>query len=219
MHIVIINASPRTEKKSNTTTIIRAWLRGYEQGGNTAELYHLSDRRQWEDAKAAFEKNEHILFSLPLYVENIPGIMLEFLEELTPKTEPGTKISFLLQSGFPEACQRRCGEHYLERLPKYFNCEFAGILSRGDMFGINLLGEKIGNKMVQPFEEMGRRFAGTGDFLFPEAKEFTGIEYFDETFRKKFNRFGRHMQRLMMNGIAKKIGCKGRLDEKVYRDN
>jgi len=219
MHIVIINASPRTEKKSNTATIIRAWLRGYEQGGNTVEVYHLSDRKQWEAAKEAFEKNQHILFALPLYVENIPGVMLEFLEELPPKAEPGTKLSFLLQSGFPEACQRRCGEHYLEKLPGYLNCEFAGILSRGDMFGVNLMGEKAGDKMVQHFEEMGRRFAENGDFLFPEAKAFTGIEYFDETFIKKFNRFGKHIQKLMMNGIAKKIGCKGRLDEKVYRDN
>ena len=219
MHIVIINASPRTEKKSNTATIIRAWLRGYEQGGNTAEVYHLSDRKQWKAAKEAFEKNQHILFALPLYVENIPGIMLEFLEGLTPKAEPGTKLSFLLQSGFPEACQRRCGEHYLEKLPGYLNCEFAGILSRGDMFGVNLMEKKAGDKMVQPFEEMGRRFAEMGDFLFPEAKAFTGVEYFDASFIKGFNRFGRHIQRLMMKGIAKKIGCKGKLDKKVYRDD
>ena len=216
MHIVIINASPRVETKSNTATILRAFLKGYEQNGNTAETYCLSDRKQWENAKCAFDNNDHILFALPLYVENIPGIMLEFLEGLTPKKQSGTKLSFILQGGFPEACQRRCGEHYLEMLPKHLNCEFTGILSRGDMFGVNLLGSKLGDKMVQPFEEMGKRFAENESFLFPEAEAFTGMEYFDEKSIKVFNRFGRHIQRLMVSRIVKKLGCKGKLDDRPY---
>ena len=44
MHLVIINASPRIEAKSNTARIIRSFLRGFEVNGNTAEVWHLSDK-------------------------------------------------------------------------------------------------------------------------------------------------------------------------------
>ena len=82
MHLVIINASPRVEAKSNTARIIRTLVRGYEESGNTTEVWHLSDKKQWTGAKEAYEKNSNILFALPLYVESVPGIMLEFLETL-----------------------------------------------------------------------------------------------------------------------------------------
>lgn len=36
-------------------------------------------------ARNAFMENTDILFALPLYVENVSGIMLEFLENLPPK--------------------------------------------------------------------------------------------------------------------------------------
>lgn len=47
MHLAIINASPRVEAKSNTARIIRTFLKGFEKGGNTAEVWHLSDKKQW----------------------------------------------------------------------------------------------------------------------------------------------------------------------------
>ena len=105
MHLVIINASPRVEAKSNTARIIRTFVRGFEESGNTTEVWHLSDKKQWTGAKEAYEKNSNILFALPLYVESVPGIMLEFLETLQPKKEDGTKMSFILQGGFAEASQ------------------------------------------------------------------------------------------------------------------
>ena len=98
MHLVIINASPRIEDRSNTAKIIKVFLRGFMKKENTAEVWHLSNRKQWEDAKTAFENNGNILFAVPLYVENIPGIMLEFLEKLEPKSEAGTKMSFILKA-------------------------------------------------------------------------------------------------------------------------
>lgn len=100
---------------SNTAKIIEAFWKGYEEAGNTTEVWYLSDRRQWPEAKEAFGKNDNILFALPLYVENIPGIMLEFLEQLPPKTVPGTRIAFLLQGGFPEASQSR----YFAKMQKF----------------------------------------------------------------------------------------------------
>ena len=95
----------RHQSKSNTAKIIDVFCVGLSNSGNTSEIWYLSDRKQWERAKTAFAENENILFALPLYVENVPGIMLELLAGLSPKAQTGTRISFLLQGGFPEVSQ------------------------------------------------------------------------------------------------------------------
>lgn len=207
MHLLIINGSPRSREKSNTTTIIEAFCRGFTEQGHTADIYYLSQRHSWEAARAAFAEQEHILFALPLYVENIPGLMLEFLQTLEPKQQPGASISFLLQSGFSEACQRRCGEEYLRRLPAYLGCQYGGVLSRGNLFGVNLVGKRSGQQMVRPYEEMGRIFAEKGNFLSAEAEAFTGPEMMTAQEIKAFQRFGTPLQKLMFKRMAKKLGC------------
>ena len=111
-----------------------------------------------------FCENSNILFALPLYVENVPGTMLEFLESLPPKTTSGTRLSFLVQGGFPEASQGRCCECFLKTLPEQLGCAYGGTLIRGDMFSTGLLGKKHGSKMVQPFIEIGHSFGKYGYF-------------------------------------------------------
>lgn len=216
MHLVIISGATRPQKKSNTAKIIAAFRRGYEEKGNTTEEWYLADRAQWEGAALAFEKAELILFALPLYVENIPGIMLEFLEGLTPKRMPGTRIAFLLQGGFPEACQSRCCEKYLEMIPVQLGCEYAGTLIKGDMFGLSLVDEKSIAKMVRPFEEMGRYFAERKCFEKETVDAFAAPEYMPEKQIKMFNRFGRPIQRIFMGRWAKKLGCREPLDVRPY---
>ena len=216
MHLVIINASPRVEAKSNTARIIRTFLKGFEKDGNTAEVWHLSDKKQWENAKEAYEKNSNILFAIPLYVENIPGIMLEFLETLQPKKEAGTKMSFILQSGFAEASQLRCGEAYLEILPSYFNCEYNGTLIKGDNFALTWLPEKQANKMVAHYEKMGLSFAQKGTFDKEEVNKFAAPEYFSKKQIRLFNCIN-WLQKMMFRHIVKKNGCKRPLDDKPHQ--
>lgn len=219
MHLVIINASPRVKTKSNTARIIRSFLRGFEVRGNTAEVWHLSDKKQWKSAKEAYEKNSNILFAVPLYVENIPGIMLEFLETLEPKKETGTKMSFILQGGFAEASQLRCGEAYLEILPSYFNCEYNGTLIKGDNFGSAWVPEKLAEKMVAHYEKMGKSFAKKRIFVKEEVNEFAAPEYFSEKQIRQHKLIGRRIQKLLFKYIAKKNGCKRPLDYKPYKVN
>ena len=216
MHLVIINASPRIEEKSNTARIIRTFLRGFEKSGNTSEVWHLSDKKQWTEAKSAYEENSNILFAIPLYVENVPGIMLEFLETLEPKKESGTKMSFILQGGFAEGCQLRCGEAYLEMLPSYFNCEYNGTLIKGDNFGPAWMPEEMADKMVAHYEKMGESFAKKNCFDREEVTEFAAPEYFSEKDIKSHKRIGRWMQKAMFYYIAKKNGCKKPLDDRPY---
>ena len=217
MHLVIINASPRVEVKSNTARIIRSFVRGFEASGNTTEVWHLSDKKQWADAKEAYENNADILFAIPLYVENVPGIMLEFLETLQPKKETGTKLSFILQGGFAEASQLRCGEAYLELLPSYLNCEYNGTLIKGDNFAPSWMPEDMAEKMVVHYEKMGRSFAQKKTFDKEEVNEFAAPEYFSEKEIKQHKRIGKWIQKAAFRYIAKKNGCKKPLDDKPYQ--
>lgn len=218
MHTVIINGSPRVQAKSNTEKILEYFLKGYAEGGNTYEIWRLSDRKQWEGARDAFLANSRILFALPLFVENIPGLMLEFLEELPMKAESGTEIAFLLQGGFPEAAQLRCCESFLETLPEKFNCGYAGTLIKGDMFGVRMMPEKAVAPQLDAFAAMGRVFAETGRFGSEEAAAFAGAEKLPASVERKFNHIGRYMQRLFMNRIAKSMGCKTKLDAAPYAE-
>ena len=216
MHLVIISGATRPQSKSNTAKVIAAFQKGVEENGNTTEVWYLSDRRQWKRAANAFEQNERILIAFPLYVENIPGILLEFLSGLTPKQAPGTKLAFLIQGGFPEASQSRCCEAFLETLPAQLGCEYAGTLIKGDMFGTSRVDEKTREKMLAPFTQMGRTFAQTGSFEKTAVDAFAGPEYMPEKQIRMYNLVGKHISRFFMGRIAKKLGCKEKLDARPY---
>ena len=72
MHLLILNGAARPQGRSNTARIVSAFQSGFVEGGNTAQVFHLSDRSQWADVAAAFGRCENVLIALPLYVENIP---------------------------------------------------------------------------------------------------------------------------------------------------
>lgn len=218
MHLVIISGAARPQSRSNTAKIIAAFREGFETGGNTSETWYLSDRRQWDKARIAFAENNNILFALPLYVENIPGIMLEFLEGLAPKKQSGTRISFLLQGGFPEASQGRCCEEFLQTLPEQFGCEYGGTLIKGGMFGIGLIGKRLGAKMVRPFMEMGKLFSEHGCFKPEIAADFAGAEYLTPKQAEPFGKIGVCLNKWLLGRIARGLGCRDKLDAKPYEN-
>lgn len=216
MRLTVINCSPRIKAKSNTEIILEHFLRGYTESGNTAEVWHLSDRKEWEGAAKAFVEGEEILFAIPLYVENIPGIMMEFLEQLPPKTKPA-RISFILQGGFPEAAQLRCGERFLRALPEKLGGTLGGVLIKGNMFGMRLVPEEMAKSELEKYIDAGRHFAQNGGFTDEYAKEFAGAEHMPHSEAVQFMLIGRIMQRIYMPKIAKGMGCKKKLTYKAYR--
>ncbi len=219
MNLVVISGATRPRPKSNTARIIEAFLQGFEASGGTAEVYYLSDKKDWDGARNAIANGTDILFAIPLYVENIPGSMLEFLETVTPKTEPGTRISFLLQGGFPEACQSRCCEAYLKTLPERLGCSYGGTLIRGNMFAVRLMGEKIGSKMVEPFIEVGRLFAQYGCFDERITAQFNSPEHMTQKEIDSFKGIRKYRQRWCMDLLARFwLGCKTKLSAKPYSE-
>lgn len=218
MHLVIISGAARIPIKSNTAKIITAFCKGFQDEGNTAEVWYLSDRKQWERARDAFLENNNILFAVPLFVENVPGIMLEFLESLPQKDEPDTRISFILQGGFPEVSQSRCCEKFLETLPEQLGCLYGGTLIKGDMFGVSLLGERIGAKLVQPFTDMGRKFGKCGCFEAECVALFSTPEYLSEKQIRSSSGLRKYFQRWFMGFVARRLGCKEGLDARPYEE-
>lgn len=218
MHLTIISGAARPKAKSNTAKIIEAFCKGFQNDDNTAEVWYLSDRKQWDMARNAFMENTDILFALPLYVENVSGIMLEFLESLPPKEQSGTRLSFIVQGGFPEASQSRCCENFLKTLPNKLGCEYGGTFIRGDMFGVGLLGNKLGEKMVAPFIDVGRSFGQYGYFEQSIISRYSSSEYLSKKQIRQSEKWGKHIQKCFMNIVAKRLGCAGKLDAKPYID-
>ena len=211
MHVVIINGSPRVQKYSNTEKIIAAFGKGLSEKGSTFETYAISNRKTWDIIRAAYIKNDEILIALPLYVECVPGLLLEFLETLPPKDER-TRISFLLQSGFAEGCQLRCGEAFLEKLPEYLGVRYGGCLVKGDNFGIRIVDEKTQAQLTKPYQAMGRLFAEGEGFFREEAKKFTGPEYFPLPARLLIGLIHRTLGKKMFQKVAASWGCNTPLD-------
>ena len=85
------------------------------------------------------------------------------------------------------------------------------------MFGASLVDEKSREKMLAPFTEMGSIFAKTGCFDKTAADAFAGPEYMPEKQIRMYDLVGKHISRFFMGRIAKKLGCREKLDAKPYQ--
>ncbi|MBR5418446.1 MAG: hypothetical protein IK109_10540 [Clostridiales bacterium] len=262
MHALIINGSPRVKKYSNTDKILGKITEGMKESGSSYEQFEISDRSQWDTIRERFYVVDHILIALPLYVECIPGLLMEFLETVEPiakerlaeeasngvagskKETSGTgsasagsagevsasefsgpvsaksvsrpKLAFLLQSGFAEGIQLRCGEAYLEMLAGKLACEYAGTLVKGDNFSIRLFEDEQREKIVGKYAEMGRIYGRDGAFTDEECKKFTGPEVFPLPIRLLVGLMFKTMAKKSFNDIAKKWGCTKPLTDRPY---
>ena len=216
MHVLIINGSPRVKQYSNTDKILEKITEGLTENGTTYEQYEISDKKQWDDIRKAYYANSNILIALPLYVECIPGLLMEFLETLTPKCD-GTKISYILQSGFAEGVQLRCGEAYLEKLTALLGCEYGGTLVKGDNFSIRFLEGNMRDRVTGPYTEMGREYAANAGFNTDKCKAFTGYEVFPLHMRIMIGTIFATMGRKMFAKVAAGWGCTKPLNFRPYK--
>ena len=215
MHVVIINGSPRVAKYSNTEKIIDAFTEGLLEEGASFERYAISNRNNWDKIRQAYIDNTEIIFAMPLFVESAPGIFLEFLETL-PQKDKNTRISFILQSGFAEASQLRCGENFLKTLPDYLGTEFGGILIKGNNFGIRIMKEAAAKKVTGPYKEMGKAFAQENGFSKETAEKFAGPEVFPMLVRLMLQIVFKTVEKKSFEKVAKEWGCTVPLDYRPY---
>ena len=219
-HVIIINGSPRVKKFSNTDKIIQSFALGLEEAGTTHKLYSLSNRSEWDEAREAFMNNDHIIIALPLYVECVPGLMLEFLTTIPTERVRPAKISFILHGGFDEGHQLRLGEQFLKSLPAKLGCTYGGTLVKGGSFMLRMRDDeyikKNTDKVLDAYIPMGKLFAENGNFMFAEAKEFTGPEQIPWAARQIIALVLKRIVKRKFDNFAKTWGCTRPLDDKVY---
>ena len=216
MHVVIINGSPRVEKYSNTEKIIDAFAEGLAKSGATFERYAISDRKNWDMAREAYTQNAEIIFALPLYVENIPGLLLEFFETL-PIKDNNTRVSFILQGGFAEASQLECGKKFLEKLPKYLNVSYGGTLIKGDNFGIRVVSKEDVLKITGPYQEMGKSFVENNGFKAEIVKKFAGPDYLPVPMRIMIQIMFKTIAQKKFETVSKEWGAKVPIDYRPWQ--
>ncbi|MBO4689078.1 MAG: NAD(P)H-dependent oxidoreductase [Clostridiales bacterium] len=238
MHALIINGSPRIKKYSNTDKILSEFTEGMRESGATFEQFEVSNRRQWDTIREKFETAEHILIAIPLYFECIPGLLVEFLETLTPRslsksTVPGDvskkpselvdecaaakkpTMSFILQGGFGEGAQLRCGEAYLKILAGKLGCNYGGTLVKGDNFSIRF-DETQRDRVAKPYREMGRIYGRDSAFESEECKAFTGPEIFPAYIRLLVGVLFKTVVKKGFNKMAADWGCTRPLTDRPY---
>lgn len=215
MHVVIINGSPRTEKYSNTEKIIDAFAEGLWEAGATFERYAISNKDNWENARTAYMDNTEIIIALPLYVECVPGILLEFLETLPVKIT-NTRMSFILQGGFAEASQLECGLEFLKKLPGYLGLSYGGTLIKGDNFGIRVVKEEDVIRLTGPYKEMGKTFVKENGFKEETVKRFAGPEIFPFYMRIMLSIMFKTVAKKRYAEVANKWGSKRTVDYKPW---
>lgn len=216
MHVVIINGSPRSPQLSNTAKILKAFIKGYEAEGDTYELYSLSRLNEWDAARKAYLSSEKIIFALPMYVESIPSLMLEFLDTLPTERQLPAELSFILHGGFDEGYQFRLCEKLLKSITSQLGCSYGGCLIKGGSFMLRLFSDSEVEKMTKSYIEMGRSYAWNGDFLTPASRKFTGTERYPWLIRQLSALVLKLVVNRKFEQFATDWGCYRPLDYKLY---
>lgn len=218
--VLILNGSPRVKKNSNTNKIIDAFGEGLQQAGTCYDVYSLSNRSEWDAAREAFMTSDNIIIAVPLFVECLPSILLEFLDTLPTERKQSAQLSFILHGGFDEGHQLRLGEKFLQSLPAQLGCSCGGVLVKGGSFLLrnreNSYIKKMTDKMLASYTTMGQSFAQNGNFMTPEAKKFTGPEKNPWIGLLLFNLIFKRIVKKNFERIAQEWGCTEPLDSKPY---
>lgn len=164
MQLAVFNGSPRG-LKSNTSLLMEQMLAGFEDAGGEADVsvHFLAKTGQLAEQVAAYEAADLVILAFPLYTDSMPGITKAFIEALAPvQKQPGFKIGFLVQSGFPEAEHSTHVEAYLEKLTDRLDAEYIGTIIKGGVEGIQIQHEKMTQKLFESMQAFGKDLAETG---------------------------------------------------------
>jgi multimeric flavodoxin WrbA len=196
MKIVVFNGSPRAEQ-SNTHVMVESFLAGANDAGAETENIFLAKktirhclgcfRCWWERPGTCVQSDDMgeliqrylsadvVVFATPLYIDNVSGIMKNFMDRLIPMGDPhfekdplgevrhssgkkkGPKFVMMANSGFPEQSHFQVLRLLVQRMARNFGTEIAGEIYRG---GGSLLQEEELKPMVDAYKVL-LRTAGT----------------------------------------------------------
>ena len=172
MQLVLFNGSPRG-KNSNTKILLDQFRKGFETGGGdvVSENYLLRQKHLKEQVQQ-FKNADTIFLAFPLYVFSVPGIVKQFIEEIGEFDGRGKRILFLVQSGFPEACQSDSVKKQMEDLAKRWKMENLGVIVKPGAEGVRLMPAMMTKKLFKQMNSFGKQLAQKGQ---PDADDLIKI--------------------------------------------
>lgn len=166
MRLSIINGSPRGAS-GNTEKLLEHFIKGFtETEGNCAEVFHsIKGRPDFSSEREMFLKSERLLIAFPLYVDAMPGSVKELFESLEPLKgrNPGLRLMFMTQCGFPETHHTRFVARYCEKLAKRLGCIGSGTICKGGCEGLTVQPPALVEKVFKRFYELGKTYGETGE--------------------------------------------------------
>ncbi len=133
--------------------------------GTDIGIFHLAARHKREEHLAAFRDADTLIVVFPLYVDCMPAIVKEFLEDIAKQEgQKGKRLGFIVQSGFPEAKHSTFVARYLDKFTKRYGFEPAGIAIKGGVEGIQMMPAWMTKKLFRQMEGLGENLAVKGSF-------------------------------------------------------
>lgn len=217
MHYTIFSCSPQSNSKSTSYLIARKVQEGLTNNSeDVTDIFSINNRNLWNECREAFYESETIIFVIPLYVESVPGLFLEFLETIDREKKKHRKMSFIIQGGFEEASQLRVAEEFLKGIPEYFNCSYAGTVVKGGLFGMaTIRSEKFRKRIGDNFKDIMKKYKENNEFDEILSKEFAGAEFLSRGMLL-LGRLTKPLNRLIWYYTAKKLGAKCSLEYTPY---
>jgi hypothetical protein len=211
--LLLLNGSPRGER-SNSMKMLARVAEGWQQAGCAAPVVlHLAHRPDFDRAVEAFAATDTVLLGLPLYTDAMPALVKTYIEALAPRAaaanagQSNPTLSFLVQSGFPEALHSRFLERYLEKLARRLGSPYAGTIVRGGGEALKSMPDEANKKLWSHLRILGSQLARDGRFGEAELKAVAGIEQFSKPTTALLSVLGKlPIAQFMWNGPLKKNG-------------
>lgn len=196
MKIIAFNGSPRAEK-SNTHVMVESFLAGARDAGADTENIFLAKKKighclgcfscWWKSPGTCVQPDDMaeligrylaadvVVFATPLYVDNVSGLMKNFIDRLLPIGDPhfekdpggevrhvsgahkGPKFVLMANCGFPEQSHFQVLRLLAQRMARNFQTEIAGEIYRG---GGSLLQDEELKPLVDAYKSL-LRIAGS----------------------------------------------------------
>lgn len=179
MRLTVVNASPRGSA-SNTRRVLEPFLEGFlSVPGNAASTTYIDEVDAPERARELFRSAQTLLLAFPLYAYALPPAAARFvwaLEALKGERHP-TRLAFLCQFGFREACHARALERQLARMCSELEVENLGMVVRGGCEGLDYRPRRVNERLFSGFRALGRALARNGRWSREELARFAAPEH------------------------------------------
>ncbi|MCK5050265.1 MAG: NAD(P)H-dependent oxidoreductase [Candidatus Cloacimonetes bacterium] len=231
--VIVLDGGPRSEKLSKTTFMVNNFCKGLQEAGAEIEFIKLKNKKinpcsgcyqcwtqtpgeciykdDMTELRIKLREADLVIYSSPLYIFNVTGIMKNFLDRLLPNMKPymlikngqtqhphryeedkGQGFVVFSASGFPEV------EHNFDGLKYSFRC-FSSHMEKTSLMGEFFLPaaesivypvyKKRRDKIAEICETAGKQIVNEGKIDVDLMMAITNIGFSKETFQSQADNF------------------------------